>query len=150
MMKLILRVHGILCAEVTDISITFVAERTFEFSARKTFMDALREGSNFLWAGMKIKVTFRCGSEMCQHTQSKGLFPSVSPIILPCCPALLPGLLQARHNQPVPRDTCFSDLAKYSGSCAYRCVDAYMHIKICTKSAVRRKMVVLLRVIRQS
>lgn len=44
MMKMISSVHGILCAEVTDISITFAAERTREFSSRKTFMDALREG----------------------------------------------------------------------------------------------------------
>lgn len=145
MMKLISGVHGILRAEATNISITFAAERTFEVSSRKTFMDALREGSNFLWAGMKVKMMFRHGSEYTEQS----LFLSVSPIILPCCPALFPGLLpgnrahlpRARHNQPVPRDTCFMDLAKYSGT--YRGVDAYMHITICTKPAVEKKMVVL-------
>lgn len=124
MMKLILRVHGILCAEITDISITYTAERTFEFSSRKTFMDALMQGSNFLRTGMKNKVMYSHGLEMCQK-QSKGLFLSVPPIILPCC--FQACSQEAELTLPHARGTCpKGHLLHGPGkiSCTYRHVAA--------------------------
>lgn len=44
MMKLILSMHGMLCAEVTDILITFAAERAWEVSSRKAFIGVRLEG----------------------------------------------------------------------------------------------------------